>query len=213
MNCRWSSGNPRTMNEKWSRDVLMNTSSPQLANVTMVALKSDMKVIFNAPLLSIHFHFHHPSTERIRRNNWPVRIELVRLWIIFLRIVQRVCGHTDQHPLLHVDAVVRYVLAAFAFQPESKRSTHSNLSTGREKGEQANLTAGEYMRRTSLMTWSKYGKSKIISWPTSPCQEAKQSALVLGVGTSCGSTITNCSSRSTICSYNLSWTWGFLART
>lgn len=47
----------------------MNTSSPQLANVTMVALKSDMKVIFNAPLLSIHFHFHHPSTERIRRNN------------------------------------------------------------------------------------------------------------------------------------------------
>ena len=52
-------------------------------------------------------------------NCLPIRIELFRIWVILLRVVNGVDGHADNYSFLDGDAVVGDVLVTFTFQPES----------------------------------------------------------------------------------------------
>ena len=59
------------------------------------------------------------SSVRNPMNCLPIRIELFRVRVILLRVMNRINGNTNEHVLLDGDAVVGDVLVTFPFQPES----------------------------------------------------------------------------------------------
>ena len=104
------------------------------------------------------------SSVRNPINCLPIRIELFRIRVEFLRVMNCVNGYADHNSFFYFNSVVGDVFVTFPLQPESSFIFKLFWPPKRINY----LGTGEYMRSTSWITWSTYGKSKIISWHTSP---------------------------------------------
>ena len=97
----------------------------------------------------------------------PVRIEGLCIDVVFFRVVKGISRNTDHCASRNMNSFAYYILIAYSIQPFIQNQSwsvcfHKLLKVTTYMG------TGGYILRTSLTKWSKYGKSRSISWQTSP---------------------------------------------